>query len=321
MTGRKADLIDHLGAVEPSNSRKRCAAFRESEDERVGDGDSLDGFERMENPKRHRRLPQTQQIQTLDDDPTDSYGGTASREPLPPVRRASPIRRYTISIDSGKLNKKSKRYHLCSEEPSTDSANFGSFQMPYPDGLTPPLTSEPERNRFSEEVLIISDGSDAGDEQRSRKPTTTSLGTSTEKDKRSVAKTPRGFEDVKTEPLTDAMMKRTMFLVTIHGSPIGPVPVPFTDCGNFHTFFPRLIEERGVPNEDAREINDITTIFSWTGGEYGGRVGGIRKNMPGDWVYFCDSLRKAHAMDANRFKGKCEVAIKLHISDGHKEHC
>ena len=91
-------------------------------------------------------------------------------------------------------------------------------------------------------------------------------------------------------------MKRTMFLVTIHGSPIGPVPVPFTQCGNILTFFPRLIKERGVPNEDARKINDITTIFNWTGGEYGGRVGGIRKNMPCQQTGFISAIVYAMLM-------------------------
>lgn len=168
---------------------------------------------------------------------------------------------------------------------------------------------------------MLSDDSDAGEEQRRKKPTTTPLGIATAKYRVSVPETARGFEDVKTEPLTEDMMKKTMFLVTIHGSPIGPVPVPFTECGNFHTLFPTLIEERGVPEEDVRKIDNITTIFTWTGGDYGGRVGGIRRNKPGDWVYFCDSLRKAHEKDADRFMGKCEVAIKLHLNDKHKEHC
>lgn len=246
---------------------------------------------------------------------------TASREPLLPERRASSTRGHTNSIATGNLDKKLKRSRFGRGERSTETADFGSFQTPYPDGFTPPLTSTSEHNKFSEELLILSDSSDAGDEQQIRKPTTTSLGTSTEKDKRSVTITARGFEDVKMEPLTEDMMKRTMFLVTVHDSPIGSVPVPFTECGNFHALFPTLIEERGVPDEDARKIDNITTIFTWTGGQFGGRVGGIRKNKLGDWVYFCDSLRKAHERDADRFKGICEVAVKLHVNDRHKEHC
>ena len=271
-------------------------------------------------PDREESTPPTLQTQILDDDPTDAWGKTASIEPLLPGPRASLTREFTNSIASGKLNKKLKQSHLCSEEPSTKTADLGSFQKLYPDGLTPPPTSTLEHNRFSEELLILPDDSDAGEEQWKRKQTTTYLRTSTEKDKRLATVTARGFEDVKMEPLTDDMMKRTMFLVTVHDSPIGPVPVPFTECGNFHTLFPTLIEERGVPDEDARKIDNITTIFTWTGGQFGGRVGGIRKNKPGDWVYFCDSLRKAHESDADRFKGKCEVGIKLHINDRHKEH-
>ncbi len=47
------------------------------------------------------------------------------------------------------------------------------------------------------------------------------------------------------EPLNDDM-KKTMFLVIVHDSPIDPVPVPFTECGNFHVFFAGLIEKRGI---------------------------------------------------------------------------
>lgn len=32
----------------------------------------------------------------------------------------------------------------------------------------------------------------------------------------------------------------------------------------------------------------------------------------------CVELMKG---DADRFKGKCEIAVKLHISDKHKERC
>ena len=82
----------------------------------------------------------------------------------------------------------------------------------------------------------------------------------------------RGFEDVKMEPLTDDMTKRTMFLVTAHNSPKGPVPVPFTECGNFRILFPTLIKERGISDEDAEKIDSMTTIFSWTGGEQARRL-------------------------------------------------
>ncbi|CAF9934553.1 MAG: hypothetical protein ALECFALPRED_006025 [Alectoria fallacina] len=183
------------------------------------------------------------------------------------------------------------------------------------------LTSTPEENRFNEKILIFLDDSDAGEEQRRRNPTTIPLGTSTEKNKGPVHETARGFEDVKKEPLTDDIMKKTIFLVTMHDSPIGPVPVPFIECGNFHAFFPTLIKERGVPDEDIRKVDNIRTIFTWTGGDFGGRICGIRRNKPGDWDYFCDNLRKAHERDADRFNGRCEVAIKLHINDRCKEHC
>ena len=181
-----------------------------------------------------------------------------------------------------------------------------SSQPPPPRGISP--SNEPDPFRSNTIILIQSDGSDAGEEQENRYGKTFKYKA-------------RGFEDVKTEPLTDDMIKKTMFLVTIHDSPIGPVPVPFTECGNFSDFFPVLIEERGVADEDASKVDNITTIFNWTGGDFGGRMGGIRRNRRGDWDYFCDSLRRAHEKDASRFQGKCEVAIKLHINSRHKEHC
>ena len=272
----------------------------------------------MESPQRDQHLPDseisTQQTQTLEDDPADVYSMTASREPLLSRPRASSTRGSIDSTASDKFNRKSKRSHLYSGEPSIETAAYSSYQTPYPDDLTPPLTSTLEHDRFSEKPLILLDASDAGNEQRTRKPTTTSRSTSIETDKRVATISARGFEDVKMEPLTDDMMNRTMFLVAVHDSPIVPVPVPFTECGNFHVLFSTLIKERGVPDEDARKIDNITTVFTWTGGQFGRRVGGIRKNKPGDWIYFCDSLRKAHQMDADRFKGKCEVAIRLHIN-------
>ena len=109
-------------------------------------------------------------------------------------------------------------------------------------------------------------------------------------------------------------MMNTIFLVTVHDSPLGPVPVPFTECRNFNILFATLIEERGVPDDDARKIDNITTIFAWTGGEFGGKMSGIRRHKPRDWNYFCDTLRKAHETDFDRFKGKCEVGMKLHIN-------
>lgn len=235
-------------------------------------------------PKRQRRLrdsgDSTQQSQTLDDDPTGTYRGTTSREAGFPGHPSSSTRKSRKSIASGKLNNNAKRSHPRRGEPSTKKAVVGSFQIPYPDGLTPPLTSTPETNGSSQMPVTIPDDSDIGDEQRTENPTTTSAGTSTKKDKRSVTLTAPGFEDVKTEPLTEDMMRRTMFLVTMHDSTIGPVPVPFTECGNFDVLFPRLSEEQGVPAEDVGKIDRITTVFNWTGGEFGGRVGGIRKNKP-----------------------------------------
>ena len=282
----------------------------------------------METPKRHRPLPDseelTQQRQTLDDDPADTYGRKASRKPLLSQRRASSTRRSAFSIASAKINKDLKRANLShfsrSGEPS-DTATVGPFKTHYPHDLTRPPTSTPESNPSNADIFILSDESDAGEEQRKKKPATTPLSISKEENRVSVTEIASGFEDVKTEALTEDMMKKTMFLVTVHGSPIGPVPVPFTECGNFHIFFPTLIEERGVPDEDVKKIDNITTIFTWTGGDFGGRVGGIRRNKPGDWVYFCDSLRKAHEKDADRFLGKCEVAIKLHFNDKYKERC
>ncbi|KAF6225328.1 hypothetical protein HO173_012813 [Letharia columbiana] len=327
-TRRKVSLIDNPGAIEPSNSNKRSATLLEVEDEEVDKGGLLDGFERMETPERPRLLPDseesTQQTQTLDDDATGIYGSTASPKPILPQLRVSSAREPAL-IASTRMTKVSKRAfasHLFRRgEPSSGTEALGVFQTPRPRDLTLPVTSTPETlNPSNEDILMFSDGSIAGEEQRREKTTTTPLGTS-EEEEGSTAKKARGVEDVKTEPLTDDMKKKTMFLVTVHDSPIGPVPIPFTECGNFHVLFPTLIEERGVPDEIARNVNDITTIFTWTGGELGGRIGCIRRNKPGDWDYFCNSLREAHERDTDHFKGICEVAIKLHINDRHKEHC
>lgn len=319
MTGRKADLVDH-----PSNSKKRSAAPSEAEDEEVENSELLNKFTRKESLKRQQLLPgnegSTQQIQTLDDDTRGTYGRAAS-ETLLPQKQASSA--YLTA--SANTTKKSRRAHLSQlsrrGELFPDTEASSSFQASYPHGLKRPLTSTPGPNGSNANTSILLDDSDAGEEQPRNKPTTTSLRPSTEKGKGSSTKVDRGFEDVKTEPLNEDMMKKTMFLVTVHDSPIGPVPVPFTECGNFHVLFATLIEERGVADEDARNIDNITTVFTWSGGEYGGRIGGIRRNKPGDWSYFCDSLRKAHESDSDRFRGKCEVAVKLHINDKHKEHC
>lgn len=195
----------------------------------------------MEKPKRRRRISDiggsTEQKQTMYADPTDNYAGATLRGPRFPERRPSSTRRFPNSIASGKPKKYSKQSHLRRQEPSTDTRNLGSFQTLYPNGLTPPLISTPETNGSSQKLVIMPDDSDIDDEQQTKKPTTPSVSTSTEKDKRSIALTARGFEDVKTEPLTEDMMKRTMFLVTIHDSTMGPVPVPFTECGNFDVVF------------------------------------------------------------------------------------
>ena len=218
-------------------------------------------------------------------------------------RRASP----TIPVNSNKDSMEAQSSFMSRKGSEFQYTKASvSSQLPSPCGLSPSF--EPGQVRSNTSILIQSDESDAGEEQANKygKP---------------VKNKARGFEDVKTEPLTDDMIKKTMFLVTMYDSPIGPVPVPFTECGSFSDLFPVLIEERGVADEDASKIDNITTIFNWTGGDFGGRVGGIRRNRSGDWDYFCDSLRRAHEKDADRFQGKCEVAIKLHINSRHKENC
>ena len=39
------------------------------------------------------------------------------------------------------------------------------------------------------------------------------------------------------------------------------------------------------PEDDARKIDNITTTFHWSGGEFGGKIGGIRRHKPRDWNY------------------------------------
>ena len=347
MTGRSADTIGYLGVIDSSSSKKRTAAFRGLEDKEIENGGLLNGIERTRTTKSRRRLPDseesTQQTQIPDYYATDTHGSTTSSKP--PHRRhgASRTRRDAYLAASAKIKEDSRRADLShifySRESSPDTEAFSSFHTTHPHSLPspltstglppplpttdlpPPLTSTIESNRSNANVVIVSDDSDSGEEEQREQPTTASLHTSTKKDRGSVTQIARSFEDVKMEPLTDDMMKQTMFLVTVHDSPIGPVPVPFTECGSFHILFPTLTEERGVANEDARKVDNITTVFTWTGGELGGRVGGIRRNKPGDWIYFCETLRKAHERDADRFNGKCEVAIKLHINNKHKEHC
>ena len=200
-----------------------------------------------------------------------------------------------------------------SEVTSTTTA-LGFLQEPGLHGSTTPLTPILNPNRYHGEIINLEDDSSDCEEQWSKKSTTASIGTSTKDDKTSVAGTAYSTVEVKNEHLTGIMMMNTIFLVTVHDSPLGPVPVPFTECRDFHGLFATLIEERGVPDDDARKIDSITTTFAWTGGEFGGKVGGIRRHKPGDWDYFCDALCKAHQTDFTRFNGKCEVAIKLHIN-------
>ena len=191
---------------------------------------------------------------------------------------------------------------------------FGFLQKPGLHGPTMPLTPILNPNRCQGQIINLSDDSDDCEEQWSKKSTTTSTSTSTKNDKALVAGTAHKIVEVKNEPLTDFMMMNTIFLVTVHDSPLGPVPIPFTECRNFHILFATLIEERGVRDDDARKIENITTTFAWTGGEFGGKIGGIRRHKPRDWDYFCDTLRKAHETDFDRFRGKCEVGMKLHVN-------
>ena len=239
-------------------------------------------------------------------------------EPTPSELQVASIHRPAYMIPSANLEKKTKPADL---SPSShrgalprEVEAFGFIQTPGLHGPTTPLTPVLNPSRHDGEIINLSDDSDDCEEQRGKKSTTTSTSTSTMNDKASIAGTAHSIVEVKSEPLTDSMMMNTILLVTVHGSPLGPVPVPFTECRDFHVLFAKLIEERGVPDDDARKIDSITTTFAWTGGEFGGKLGGIRRHKPRDWDYFRDTLRKAHEMDFDRFKGKCEVAMKLHIN-------
>ena len=239
-------------------------------------------------------------------------------EPTPSEIQIASIHRPAYMIPSANLEKKTKPADL---SPSShrgalphEVEAFGFLQTPGLHGPTTPLTPVLNPSRYDGEIINLSDDSDDCEEQRGKKSTTTSTSTSAMNDKASIAGTTHSIVEVKSEPLTDSMMMNTVLLVTVHGSPLGPVPVPFTECRDFHVLFATLIEERGVPDDDARKIDSITTTFAWTGGEFGGKLGGIRRHKPRDWDYFRDTLRKAHEMDFDRFKGKCEVAMKLHIN-------
>lgn len=294
VTGRKVDLINPLLKTSSSTSKRHGPSLEPAEEE-VGD-------EYMQN-REERKRRNTKRPRLADED-TDTDGNTLS-EPLHQRRRASSARRIGRFAASTEANGSSRGGS------SYDNEAFNPLQRPHTQGLTRPPVATPATNSPDMDTFVILDNTDVGEEQ----PITA------EKDARPGARIARGFEDVKTEPLTDDMMKKTMFRVTVHGAPLGPVPVPFTECGNFEVLFLSLIEERGLLDEDARKVNSITTEFAWTGGELGAMVCGIRRNKPQDWIYFCDSLRRAHEGDAARFKGRCEVIVKLHIDDKHKERC
>ena len=116
------------------------------------------------------------------------------------------------------------------------------------------------------------------------------------------------------------MMKKTMFRVTVDGSPLGPVPVRFLERCKFETLFFSLIEKREISDKDARKVIWITTKFAWTGGELGGKQFGLRRDKLQDCIVLCDSVRRAHEEDAAaRFKGVCNVVVKLHSDDKHTE--
>ena len=298
----------------PKKSKIRSTAHRESED---AEEDDVGLCEPLETSKRHRPLPPScaMSIPSL----LNSEGlSQQTRKPIPPQLRIASIHRPAYVIAPAKLDKKTKPADLSPSSHrgalSHQAEAFGFLQTPGLHGPTTPLTPILNPNRYDGEIINLSDDSNDCEEQRSKKSTTTSTSTSTKNDKASVAGTAHSIVQVKSEPLTDAMRMNTIFLVTVHDSPLGPVPVPFIECRDFHILFATLIEERGVPDDDARKINSITTTFAWTGGEFGGKLGGIRRHKPRDWDYFCDTLRKAHEMDFDRFKGKCEVAMKLHIN-------
>ena len=266
-----------------------------------------DDVERMEAPKR-RRLARGERHEpnpTLNSDAagaSNSYVRTSSEQPLAQQRRAPLTNRFAPSIVSTKLDQDSKQA-------------LDSSEMPDLYGQTPPPSSTPRPNRYPNPIEISDDDSDDKEELHGMNPSNASLGTSTNKRRLSRVNIAYGFEGVKTEPLTDDMMKNTMFFVSLHGSPLGPVPVPFLECGNFNVIFPGLIEQRGVSAEDVKKVNNITWNFRWVGGEFGGMIGGIRKGKPGGWIYFCDRLRRAHESDTNHFKvkGTCEVSMILHV--------
>ena len=340
LTGRKADLVGHQEVHKSLDSTKRGFPFRESEDEYVEDEELSNRPGPKEAPKRQRYRPgkekRLKRRQTEDSDSTDSSFGKSLIQ-----RRVSSNRRPVPLTLRAKLNQKSKRASLpqllTTQTRARDSKASGSSKALYPRVVIPPLLSTPNRERSRTVISISSDESDGGEQQQGKKPAITPPGTlrekskekqqgqkpatssQTDKGKELVTGSGHGFEAIKTDPLTDDMKKRTIFLVTIQDSPLGPVPVPFTDCSTFTLLFPILISERGVPDADAKRIDTITTIFSWTGGEFGGRVGGIRKGRVGDWVYFCETLRRAHERDADRWRGMCEVVVKLHVNEKQKE--
>ena len=62
------------------------------------------------------------------------------------------------------------------------------------------------------------------------------------------------------------------------------------------------IEENDVrfpPEDDTRQIDSIATTFHWSGGEAGGKIGGIRRHKPSDWDYWLERRRRRQSETPN----------------------
>lgn len=107
-------------------------------------------------------------------------------------------------------------------------------------------------------------------------------------------------------------MKGTMFLVTLHGSLEGPVPVPFTESGNWDHLFDIVVKERVLAVKMRRKIGNLTTGSLCTTGKFVGMLCGIRKGTRRDRVLLYDHLRSAHETDAEHFRGRtASISILL----------
>lgn len=96
--------------------------------------------------------------------------------------------------------------------------------------------------------------------------------------------------------------------MTLHGSLDVPVPVPFTECGNWGHLFNIVFKERGLAVETRRKFEHLTTGFLCTIGKFVGRLCDIRKGKRRD----CDTIIYVGLM--RQMPSISEVGVPLYRS-------